>query len=231
MYIHRWRALLYKDLCDLRWNGQILFNLITGIVFVFVFSLIPVQQTPISFLIAFILTMITMLMQGNMVVEEYEQKTKRRLIQAGYSMMDIMVSKMLITFTITTILLILFFFLYSDRISHSVMTFLLVLPILVMMLFIGTFFGMQTKNTIEVGLYGMPVILLYFFVEGLLMNSDYHTMKWLAVFPNYHLHYGIEQLYQQQPFLHFLIVPLLWMIAVILLFIVWFKRRNTGFDI
>lgn len=226
VYMQRWRALLYKDLCDLRWNGQILFNLITGIVVVFVFSLIPVEEIPISFLIAFILTILTMLMQGNMVVEEYEQRTKRRLIQAGYSMRDIIISKMLITFTVTTLLLILFLFIYSHSISHSIMTFLLVLPILVMILFIGTFLGMKHKNTIEVSLYGMPVILLYFFVEGLLMNTDYHTMKWLAVFPNYHLHYGMEQINQQQPFIHFLIVPLLWMIVIILIFVVWFRKRG-----
>ncbi|MFA1819384.1 ABC transporter permease [Virgibacillus oceani] len=224
--MHRWSALLYKDLCDLRWNGQILFNLIAVIVFVSVFSLIPVQQTPISFLIAFILTMVTMLMQGNMVVEEFEQKTKRRLIQAGYSMWDIIFSKILITFTVTTLMLVLFFSLYSDSISRSIITFLLVLPMLVMMLFIGTFLGMKTRNTIEVSLQGMPVILLYFFVEGLLMNIDQGTMKWLAVFPNYHLHYGMEQLYSQQPFLHFFIVPLLWVSAVILLFVVWFRRSQ-----
>lgn len=227
MHMHRWRALLYKDLCDLRWNGQILFNLITVITLIVFVSLIPVRQIPISFLIAFILTMLSMLMQGNMVVEEYEQKTKRRLIQAGFLMMDIIISKMMITLAVTTLLLMLFFFLYSVSISHSIIIFLLVLPILVMMLFIGTFLGMKKGNTIEISLYGMPVILLYFFVEGLLMNSDQSTMEWLAVFPNYHLHYGIEQLYLQQPFLHFFIVPLLWMTAVILVFVVWFRKRNT----
>ncbi|MBO0996059.1 ABC transporter permease [Bacillus sp. SD088] len=227
MHKHHWKAILYKDLCDLRWNGQILFNLITGVVFVFVFTLIPIRQVPISFLIAFILGMLTMIMQGNMIVEEHEQRMKRGLIQAGFSIKDIVIEKMLITFMITSLVLIALFLFHSDQISYSLSTFLLALPMLLIILFIGTFIGLKTKNTIEVSLQGMPVILLYFFVEGLLMNSDRSTMKWLAIFPNYHLHYGIEQINQQQSFLHFLLVPLLWVVVVILLFIVWLRKREA----
>ncbi|WP_152656621.1 hypothetical protein [Oceanobacillus sp. CFH 90083] len=85
---------------------------------------------------------------------------------------------------------------------------------------------MKTKNTIEISLYGMPIVVLYFFLEGLLMNSSKEDMPWLAIFPNYHLHYGIDQLYFNESFLAYLAVPVIWMAAVILLFVNWFKKQE-----
>ncbi|WP_280530111.1 hypothetical protein [Oceanobacillus sp. J11TS1] len=41
-------------------------------------------------------------------------------------------------------------------------------------------------------------------------------MSWLAIFPNYHIHYGIAQFYDNEPFLSYLAVPVIWMAAVII---------------
>lgn len=225
--IQRWKALLYKDLCDLRSNGQILFNLIIGVVFVSIASFFSMQELPVSFLLAFIFVMLTMMIQGNLVVEEYEQRTIRRLQEAGFSLKDIIISKMLVTFTITVLVLIIFFFFSNNHIIFSLKLFLLILPILIIMLIAGSFLGMKTKNTIEVSLYGMPIVILYFFVEGLLMNSEKGEMPWLVVFPNYHLHYGIEQIRLQEPFFSYLSVPAVWMSLIILWFVLWFKNTKN----
>ncbi|GGP08153.1 hypothetical protein [Oceanobacillus neutriphilus] len=58
------------------------------------------------------------------------------------------------------------------------------------------------------------------------MNSSKEGMPWLAVFPNYHLHYGIDQLYFNEPFLSYLAVPAIWMTAVIFIFISWYKKQK-----
>lgn len=97
---------------------------------------------------------------------------------------------------------------------------------MVIMLVAGTFLGLKTKNTVEVSLYGIPIILLYFFIEGLLMNSKQGDMFWMVIFPNYHLHYGIHQLYINEPFFSYLAVPVIWMAAVIAVFIKSYKRQN-----
>src|SRR5690625_7935942 len=83
--MHQWKALLYKDLCDLRWNGQVLVLLITGIILISLFAMFPNRGIPISFLLAFIFGMVTMVMQGNLIVEEREQRTILRLKQVGFS--------------------------------------------------------------------------------------------------------------------------------------------------
>ncbi|WP_066186099.1 MULTISPECIES: ABC transporter permease [Gracilibacillus] len=227
MAVKQWKALIYKDMCDLRWNGQILFNMMSSIAFVTVFSFIPGQQLQLSFLIAFILLMLTMYMQGNMVVEEYEQKTRRRLSQANVSFKIMFLAKMAITFMITSIVLIAFFFFHSDRLLACISIYLLTLPLIILIQLVGLMLGIKTKNTIELSMYGMPIMLLYFFVEGLLMNSNQpDEWKWLAVLPNYHLHHGIEQIQLQQPFMSSLIVPLIWMAAAILLFVWWFRKQR-----
>lgn len=224
--MHQWKALLYKDLCDLRWNGQVLVLLITGIILISLFAMFPNRGIPISFLLAFIFGMVTMVMQGNLIVEEREQRTILRLKQVGFSWKEIILSKMLVTFMTTAFTLSIFFIFYGGGFFFSFKIFILALPLVVIMLVSGTLLGMKTKNTIEISLFGMPIILLYFFVEGLLMNSNQGNMPWLAIFPNYHLHYGIIQLESNEPFLSYLAVPFIWMAAVIIIFASWYKKRN-----
>lgn len=226
MQFQRWKALLYKDLCDLRWNGQVLSNLIIGVILVSLSALFLKGDIPISFIIAFIFGMLTMVMQGNLIVEEQEQQTILRLKQVGFSLKEIILSKMLITVMTTAFILIIFFILNGKGFFFSLKIFILSLPMMVIMLVVGTFLGMKTKNTIEVSLYGIPIILLYFFTEGLLMNSKQGDMPWLVIFPNYHLHYGIHKLYFNEPFLSYLAVPVIWMAAVIAVFIKSYKRLN-----
>ncbi|WP_080875295.1 ABC transporter permease [Oceanobacillus timonensis] len=227
--VYRFRALFYKDLCDLPWNGQILLNQIGGIVFISVFSFVPSEEQfiSLSFLLALILSMLTLLMQGSLMVEEYEQGTIRRLKQAGMSLKELIFSKMLLTFLTTACILIIFCFLYGTGIMSSLKLLLLILPILMTILIIGTYIGMKAKNTVEVSLYSVPISILYFFVEGLLMNSTKEDMPWLAIFPNYHLHYGIEQIYSNMPFLFYLIIPAIWMSMIILLFVIWCKKKSA----
>ncbi len=226
IHLRRWRALLYKDLCDLRWNGQVLFNLITGVILVSLFALFAQGNIPISFVLAFVFGMLTMVMQGILIVEEKEQRTILRLEQVGFSLKEIFLSKMLLTFMTTVFILIIFFILYGEGFFFSLNIFILALPIIIVMLVAGTFLGMKTKNTIEISLYGTPIIILYFFIEGLLMNSNQDDMPWLAIFPNYHLHYGISQLQSNEPFLSSLAVPVIWMAAVMIVFVGEYKRQN-----
>ncbi len=227
--LDRWKALLYKDICDLRWNGQVLLNFIGGIFFDFFTCFCSGRNhLIIFFLLGFIFVMLTMLMQGNLMVEEQEQRTIRSLKQAGFSFKEIYIYKMIVTFTATVLVLVIFSVLYGNHFLFSIKLFILVLPIMIIMLVAGTFLGIKTKNTIEISLYGVPIIILYFFVEGLLMNSSKEDMPWLVVFPNYHLHYGIDQLYFNEPFLSYLVVPVIWMTAVVAVFVSWY--RNQSFD-
>ncbi|MEK4300458.1 ABC transporter permease [Oceanobacillus sp. FSL W8-0428] len=226
--LDRWKALLYKDICDLRWNGQVLLNFIGGIFLISLLAFVPEETISLSFLLGFIFVMLTMLMQGNLMVEEQEQRTIRRLKQAGFSFKEIYIYKMIVTFTATVLVLVIFSVLYGNHFLFSIKLFILVLPIMIIMLVAGTFLGIKTKNTIEISLYGVPIIILYFFVEGLLMNSSKEDMPWLVVFPNYHLHYGIDQLYFNEPFLSYLVVPVIWMTAVVAVFVSWY--RNQSFD-
>ncbi|GEN86809.1 ABC transporter permease [Oceanobacillus sojae] len=226
--LDRWKALLYKDICDLRWNGQVLLNFIGGIFLISLLAFVPEETISLSFLLGFIFVMLTMLMQGNLMVEEQEQRTIRSLKQAGFSFKEIYIYKMIVTFTATVLVLVIFSVLYGNHFLFSIKLFILVLPIMIIMLVAGTFLGIKTKNTIEISLYGVPIIILYFFVEGLLMNSSKEDMPWLVVFPNYHLHYGIDQLYFNEPFLSYLVVPVIWMTAVVAVFVSWY--RNQSFD-
>ncbi|WP_229720073.1 ABC transporter permease [Oceanobacillus neutriphilus] len=161
----RWKALLYKDVCDLRWNGQVLFNLIGVIFFISILAVVPEENLSLSFLLGFIFVMLTMLMQGNLMVEEQEQRTIRRLKQVGFSFTEIFLSKMLVTFTVTVFVLVIFSVLYGNHFFFIVKLFILVLPIVVSMLVAGTFLGIKTKNTIEISLYGTPSFYSIFLLK------------------------------------------------------------------
>lgn len=163
--LDRWKALLYKDICDLRWNGQVLLNFIGGIFLISLLAFVPEETISLSFLLGFIFVMLTMLMQGNLMVEEQEQRTIRRLKQAGFSFKEIYIYKMIVTFTATVLVLVIFSVLYGNHFLFSIKLFILVLPIMIIMLVAGTFLGIKTKNTIEISLYGVPIIILYFLLK------------------------------------------------------------------
>lgn len=225
--LSRWKALLYKDLSDLRGNGQVLFIFMICVIVVSLSTYFLQGVIPASFILGFIMGMLTMIMQGNLVVEEQEQGTIRRLKQAGFSLKEIYFVKTLITFLTTGLIFMLFFMINEKGFLINFKILILILPILGIMLVAGAWLGMKTKNTIEVSLYGIPIIILYFFIEGLLMNSDKGDMPWLAIFPNYHLHYGISQIIQHGPFLLYLVAPSIWMVSVIIVFTYAFKKEST----
>lgn len=228
--LYQWKALLYKDLHDLKWNGQVLFIWMVYLIVVSLSTQFLQEVVPLSFIIAFILGMMTMIMQGNLIVEEQEQATMNRLKQAGFSLKEVYYVKTFVTMIPTSVLFILFFIFNDKELFVNFKILILVIPLLIMMLVTGTWLGMKTKNTVEVSLYGIPIIILYFFIEGLLMNSDKGEMPLLVVFPNYHLHYGINQISQHEPFFLYLVVPLIWMVSVMLTFTHVFNKEKTNYS-
>lgn len=222
----QWKALVYKDVSDLRWNGQVIFNFCINLLFTITFLWAPNSDIPVSFILASIFVLVTMFMQGNIIVEEKEQRTTRRLIQVGFSLREIIYSKIFITFLATAFFLMIFFVIYGIHPLTSLKMFVLSFPLILMMIMIGVILGLKTRNTIEVTLYGSPIALLYLFIAGLLMNNERGEMSWLAFFPNYHLHYGIVQLQANETILPYLVVPYSWMVVCLLMFVLWF-RKNT----
>ncbi len=165
--------------------------------------------------------MVTMFTQGNLVVEEREQGTLRRLQQVGFSIKDVLIIKMFVSFLVTSVLVFLFLLFYRFDPTISFNLLVLSFPIIIIMLLAGTFVGLQAKNTIEVSLYGTPIALFYLFLEGLLMNHQLGYMQWIAVFPNYHLYYGVTS----DTLLPYLLTPYLWMIIVVIVFTWWFMNK------
>ncbi|KQL58558.1 MULTISPECIES: ABC transporter permease [Bacillaceae] len=221
------KALFYKDLLDLRWNGQVLFNVIICLLVTIIFLWYPRQDLPISFVIGFTFAMVTMFTQGNLVVEEREQGTLRRLQQVGFSIKDVLIIKMFVSFLVTSVLVILFLLFYRFDPTISFNLLVLSFPVIIIMLLAGTFVGLQAKNTIEVSLYGTPIALFYLFLEGLLMNHQLGYMQWIALFPNYHLYYGVTS----DSLLPYLLTPYLWMIIVVIVFTWWFMNKMRTNDL
>lgn len=228
-YIHidwkHYKALLYKELCDLPKNGQVIINFVAVIALVLAFSFLPRENVPQSFLLAFIFSMLTMLMQGNLVVEEKEQQTTRRLRQLSFTLKEMILPKMTLTFLTTMFVFFVFCLLYGSGAILNLKLFLLVFPFITIMLVVGTFLGMAVKNTIEVNLYAIPTILFYFFTEGLLMNSHKGEISWLKILPNYYLYHGIKQLHLSSQLFYNLIVPVFWAIIITVSFITWCKKK------
>lgn len=218
----QWQALIYKDFSDLRWNGQVQFNFIISLLITIVFLWFPRESFPISFVIGFTFAIVTMFTQGNLVVEEREQGTFRRLNQVGFSLKHMIISKMIVTLFVTTILILLFLLSYRFNPIISFNLIILSFPVVLIMILAGTFIGLNAKNTIDVSLYGTPIALFYLFLEGLLMSHHPGRMDWLALFPNYHLYYGVTS----SNVTSHLLVPYLWMTIILLLFIWWFKKRQ-----
>ncbi|MFB4212565.1 ABC transporter permease [Shouchella sp. JSM 1781072] len=218
----QWKALFYKDLMDLRWNGQVQFNFIICLLITIVFLWFPRDSLPISFVIGFTFAMVTMFTQGNLVVEEREQGTFRRLNQVGFSLKHMVVGKMFVTLFVTSILVFLFLLFYRFDPTISFNLIILSFPVVLIMILAGTFIGLNAKNTIDVSLYGTPLTLFYLFLEGLLMSHQPGRMEWLGFFPNYHLYYGVTS----SNVTSHLLVPYLWMTIILLLFVWWFKKRQ-----
>lgn len=224
--LKQWMAVLYKDFLDLRWNGQIQVNFIICLLVTFTFIWIPRNDLPIKFVIGFTFTMVTMFTQGNLIVEEWEQQTSRRLHQKGFSVKDLIFTKTLVTFFMTSVFIFLFILFYRFDPNISLNLLILSFPVVTIMILFGTFIGLQAKNTIDVNLYGAPFAIFYVFLESLLMNNESGEMQWLKYFPNYHLYYGLTS----SDLLPHLLIPYLWMFITLLAFLWWFIKRPHYFN-
>lgn len=202
-------ALYYKELCDLRWNGQIML-IVASVLIVNAGFLLAPHEIHDSFFVAFTMCMLTLLMQGNLMVEEHEQNTNRVLRQAGVKPLEMILIKAFITALLTVLHLLAFFLLNGYSWIQIFKTLILVSPVIGMFLGIGTLLGQASKNTVDVSLYAWPIILFYFLVESLVMNLEPTSGLWFVIIPNYHIHYGMLKLQAGELWGVYLLVPFLW---------------------
>lgn len=212
-------AIFKKDIKDLKQNGQLLFLIICQIVGGIPFYIIDQENVLLSMNISIIAVLLVMYAQGNLVVEEKEQNTLIVLQYRGMNYWDIILPKSILTLILFLIALTMWLFLYGYSLTTIIIGVIFISPLFIMFNAIGSMIGLISKNTVDVSLYGWPIILLYLLLDGVMYYPLVDRLNIFFITPNYHFHHGIQLLIQEryaEMFLHHSAVPLVW--AIILLY-------------
>ncbi|QQK81297.1 ABC transporter permease [Salicibibacter cibi] len=214
------RTIIYKDMWDLRWNGQVIVLLLCQVLIHIGLYNFDVQHVLPSFFVGVIATLLTMYVQGNLIVEESEQGTLRLLQQMKVRPIDIFMAKSLLTLMVSIIVFIVSAVFYGYTLSSICAGILFSLPLLLMFLCLGTILGVISKNTVDVSLYGWPVILIYFVFEGIVGYNTGSEPGILLALPNYHMFHGLQLIEQQEfasAFAQHMYVPIVWALLTVML--------------
>ncbi|QQK74881.1 ABC transporter permease [Salicibibacter cibarius] len=221
------RTIIYKDMLDLRWNGQVIVLLFCQVLIHFGLYNLDVQNVLPSFFAGFIATLLTMYVQGNLIVEESEQGTLKLLYQMKVHPIDIFIAKSVLTFTLSTIVFVVSAIVYGYTPISIFAGLLFISPLLLMFLCLGTILGTMSKNTIDVSLYGWPVILIYFLLEGIVSYNTDSNPGILLALPNYHMFHGLQLIEQQEvasAFAQHMYVPIGWALLIVMLTVRMIRR-------
>jgi|SRR5690625_1975770 len=214
------RTILYKDIWDLRWNGQVILLLLCQIVIHIGLYILDIHTVLPALFVGFIVTLLTMYMQGNLIVEESEQGTLKLLHQMKVHPVDIFIAKSLLTLVVSIIVFFISAIFYGYTLLSIFIGILFILPLFLMFLFFGTILGIISKNTIDVSLYGWAVVLLYFVFEGIVSYNTSSHPGILLVLPNYHLFHGLQMIEQQDfisAFSQYFYVPVGWAVLTMII--------------
>ncbi|MDQ0185848.1 hypothetical protein MKX78_21655 [Cytobacillus sp. FSL R5-0569] len=221
MNLRHIRLLMVREMKDIRFNGQVLLLFFTAfamIFFIYVLNNLTItfsNQQVILFqgmtsMLSFISILVTMYTQGNLMVEEKEQGTGMLYRIMKMRPINIFLAKAIVTFLMSYLLFVMGMVIYGYSSLQILMASFFTLPFFCMWLIIGTTIAEYAKNTIDVSLYGWPIMIIYFFLEGMVSASLLKPVT--ILFPNFHMQRGL-MLIENDEFgsvLKFMIVPLLW---------------------
>ncbi|MDQ0273676.1 hypothetical protein [Cytobacillus purgationiresistens] len=230
------RVLLLKEIKDLIWNGQVAILFVTSILMILVFftfnqlefnlpghSITMFKGIPTT--LSFIVLLVTMYVQGNLMVEEKEQNTERLLGLIKVKYINVFISKAIVTYILSYLLFVLAMVIHGYSFENFITASFFTIPFFLMFLFLGTIIAEASSNTIEVSLYGWPIFIVYFVIEGLIYSSI--ESRFFYLFPNYHIERGFS-LIEHGEFLavfNYIYVPIIWMF--IILFFLKKRRKNS----
>lgn len=221
MDLRQIRLLMVREMKDIRFNGQALLLFFTA--FAMVFFVYVLNNLTISFsgqqitffrgmtsLLSFIGILVTMYTQGNLMVEEKEQGTGMLYRLMKVRAINIFIAKAIVTYCMSYLLFMIGMVVNGYSFPQILMASFFTIPFFCMWLLIGAAIAEYAKNTIDVSLYGWPIMIVYFFLEGMVYSSLLYKVT--ILFPNYHIQKGLT-LIENDEFgsaLKFMIVPLLW---------------------
>lgn len=171
------RALLHREMLDLRYNGQVLIFMV-----LLLFSLFTVifmdTDNNVSWSLPLVLALyiFPLHMQGFILVEEKEQRTWRVLQQNGTTLFHLTLVKTLFTLLVSIPIMLGIIYAVSLSIQTSLLTSLYLLPVMLIMISIGTILASLSKNTVEVSLWGSPILIILVSLE--LPNRMLYETDW-----------------------------------------------------
>ncbi|MED1605014.1 hypothetical protein P4U90_06705 [Cytobacillus kochii] len=240
MNVQQIKVLMIRELKDLRFNGQVLLLFFTA--FAMIFFIYVLNNLTITFsneqitffkgmtsLLCFISILVTMYTQGNLMVEEKEQGTGILYRLMKIRRINIFLAKSIVTYSMSYLLFTIGMIIYGYSLAQILMASIFTIPIFSMWLLIGTAIAEYAKNTIDVSLYGWPIMIVYFLIEGFVYSSLLNKLT--ILFPNYHIERGLT-LIENDDFtsvLKFMIVPFIWG-GIALLFLIKKREKKASIE-
>ncbi|PAD14965.1 hypothetical protein [Shouchella clausii] len=228
MNVDSFKALLYKDIKDLRYNGQLLVLIFFPLMFVIAFFLLQ-SNVPLNILLMITLLLLPIHIQGNLLAEEKEQRTWRVLKQMGMHFYHLTIAKAFITISVTLLTIVVTTLLQGQTIFYTAMASLFTVPCIVIMICAGTLLGTYANNTVEVNLFGTPIVIFFIALEIItrfLSNIGLHSLANLM--PNILFISGIDLIESGQigaAFTSYFLLLVIWAVVAVIATRLLIKRK------
>ncbi|OAH54548.1 MULTISPECIES: ABC transporter permease [Bacillaceae] len=222
-------AIFVKDWKDLMRNSYVLFTVFMPVVFAAILGRMGMENPGMFMLpINMALVMCAAFVQASMIAEEKEKNTLRGLMLSPASTLDIFIGKSVLTGAVTIVVIILSIWLSEVQLTGIAPLSIAILFSLIAYISIGTIIGLLSRNVMETGIVGMPVLVVFLgssFIMQIVENE--FIKKMLSYLPNEQLSSMAVQLHGGAAFGEVtsqLAVIAVWAVVSIALTVVMYKK-------
>ncbi|OMP66671.1 ABC transporter permease [Domibacillus epiphyticus] len=222
-------AIFIKDWKDLKRNSYVLFTIFMPVVFAAFIGQVGMENSSQFLLpVNMALIMSAAFVQASMVAEEKEKNTLRGLLLSPASTLEIFIGKSVLTGVVTIIVILLSILLSEVQLKGIAPLSIGIFFSLIAFISIGTMIGLLSRNVIETGIVGMPVLVLFLGSSMLTQIIENKTVKnVLSFLPNEQLSVMSIKLYEGAAFHHVfenIAVIAAWAAATVVLTFLLYKK-------
>lgn len=183
MSIKRIQAIFIKDYKEFSRNYAVSVMLLFPVFFAFLYRSGGAEMY--SFLLNFSLAMMTSFMQACLIAEEKERNTLRSLMMTPASMLDVLLGKSALVFTMSAGVLALSTYIMGYEPENVLALIAAVGLSLVLYIAVGTICGLYSKTVLEASLSVFPVLIIFTLGPFALLLADrYPVLEVLRYLPS-----------------------------------------------
>lgn len=186
---NRFSAIVLKEAKDLKNNYNSLLMCFLPIFLAFIYGRV-IEGFPAKMGLVLCLLMSSILVgsfvQSMIIAEEKEKNTLRVLMLSPATELEVLLGKSFITFVVSYIVSILCIFAVGESVGNILIFIIFNTLVIVFSIILGTIVGLYSKNSMETGVVGFPVYMIFMMIPVFAPGAGEFVKKIAKLLPTYH---------------------------------------------